>query len=74
MADTRQYPPIRTGKDQTDGVVNSLKGESELEYLDHQPGHQYLPMDVYIDPGTMEEHFQTSSIRSRLAKFRQTTS
>jgi hypothetical protein len=74
MAHTKQDRVIHTGNDQTDGVPCSLKGESELENLDRQAGHQYLPMDVYIDPKTMEEHFQASSIRSRRTKIHQTTS
>ena len=74
MADTKHDPVIRTGKEQMDRVLCSLKGESELENSDRQAGHQYIPMDVYIDPKTMEEHFQTTSIRSRWAKIRQTSS
>ena len=74
MAHTKQDLSIRIGKDQTDGVLNCLKGESELENLDRQAGHQYLPMDVYIDSKTMDEHFHASSIRRRWTKTHQTTS
>lgn len=38
----------------------------ELEKLDREAGHDYVPMDVFIDPRTMKEHFQESAIRSRL--------
>ena len=71
MAQTKQDS---VGKDQTDEVQRSLKGESELENLDRQAGRQYLPMDVYIDPGTIEEHFHASSIRCRRTKIHQTAS
>ena len=71
MAHTKQDP---AGNNQTDGGPCSLKGKSELESLDRQAGHQYLPMDVYIDPGTEEEHFHASSIRDRWMKIHQTTS
>lgn len=42
--------------------------EGELEKLDREAGHDYLPMDVYIDPRTINEHFRESSIRSRLIR------
>ena len=61
-------------KDQADDVLNFRIGESELENLDRRAGHQYLPMDVYINPTTEEEHFHASSIRDRWMKIHQTTS
>ena len=74
MTHTKQDSSIRIGKDQTDGVLSSLKDESELENLDRQAGHQYLPMDVYIDSKTVDEHFHAASIRRRWTKAHQTTS
>ena len=71
MTQTKQDPD---GKGQAEGVLTSLKGVSELENIDHQAGHQYLPVDVYFAPGTMEEHFHASSIRCRCKKIHQTTS
>jgi hypothetical protein len=59
---------------QIDQILCSAKGEAELESLDRRAGHQYIPMDVYITPGTMREHFQASSIRSRWIRMRQTSS
>ena len=70
MADARQDPH---GDDQTRLGSCPLKGESELEYLDRRAGHEYIPMDVYIDPNTMEEHFHAASIRKRSLKVRKTT-
>lgn len=66
MADTKQDPSIRTVKEQTEGNLGSLIGESKL---DRQADDDYIPMDVYIDPKTLEEHFQASSIRHRRTKF-----
>ena len=43
----------------------SLKDEAEAEKLDRQAGHDYVPMDVFVDPGTMKEHFLASSISTR---------
>ena len=57
MVDTKHDQVIQTGKDQMDGVLCSLKGEAQLANLDRQEGHQYLPMDIYIDPKTMKDHF-----------------
>ena len=74
MTHTKQDSSIRIGKDQTDGILGSLKGESELENLDRQAGHQYLPMDVYIDSKTVDEHFHAASIRQRWTKTHHTTS
>jgi hypothetical protein len=71
MAHTEQDT---AGKDQSDGISGSFKGESELENLDRLAGHHYLPMDVYIEPGTEEEHFHASSIRRRWMKIHQGTS
>jgi len=68
MTNTKQNSVICTGMDQTDWVLDSFNGESEPEKLDRQSGHQYLPMDVYVDPGTIKEHFQASSIRNRWAR------
>jgi len=49
----------------TDGALCSLKSEAELETLDRRAGHEYVPMDIFIDSRTMKEHFGGSSIRSR---------
>jgi hypothetical protein len=61
----RTQPITCTSRDQKDWALYSLEGEAELERLDRQAGHDYLPMDVYVDPRTVKEHFQDSSIRAR---------
>jgi len=65
MTSTKQRSAICTGMSQTERVLGSFKGEAELEKLDRQSGHQYIPMDVYVDPKTIKEHFHASSIRKR---------
>ncbi len=65
MTNTMQNPIACTSRDHTDGTLYSLKDEAEVEKLDRQAGHEYLPMDVFVDPRTMKEHFQDSSIRAR---------
>ena len=74
MAHTKQDPSIHTSKDETNGVLDGPEGKAELENSDRQAGHQYLPMDVYIDSKTMDEHFHVSSIRHRWTKTHQTAS
>ena len=54
-----------TGTGQTDWSLYSLDREAELERLDREAGHDYLPMDVFVDPRSVKEHFQDSSIRAR---------
>jgi len=68
MTKATQHSTICSGMCQTDWVLDSFKGKSELEKLDNQSAHQYIPMDVYVDPQTINEHFQASSIHKRWAK------
>lgn len=60
-------------RDHTDRSLYSLDGEAEMEGLDREAGHDYLPMDVYIDPRTVKEHFQNSSIRARWRRIHPST-
>jgi len=53
----------RSGRVEQD--LLSLEVEAELEKSDRQAGHDYLPMDVFVDPGAIKEHFQVSSICCR---------
>lgn len=46
-------------------TLGSLAVEAKLAKSDHQAGHEYVPMDVYIDAKTMKEHFRYSSILAR---------
>ena len=68
MSDTMQNPAICTSRGHEDWSLYSLHVEAELENLDRQAGHEYLPMDVFVDPRTIKEHFQNSSIRARWAR------
>ena len=45
----------------TDWTSYSLNGE---EKLNPEIDHDYVPMNVYIDPLTMRKHFQGSSIQT----------
>lgn len=74
MTHTKQNPIVRTSGEQTDWILCSLKDMDELEMFDRQAGHQYVPMDVYIDPGTINEHFHASAIRRRWARIHRTSS
>jgi len=65
MTNTKQHSEVCTGMPQTGWVLDTFKGEAELEKSDRQSGHMYIPMDVYVDPKTIKEHFHASSIRKR---------
>ncbi len=56
-------------RDLTDRHRYSHAGVAELEMMDRKAGHEYVPMDVFVDPRTMKEHFQDSSIRERWTEF-----
>jgi len=45
-------------------TLYSLEVEAELEESDRRLGHEYVPMDVFIDPSTMKQHFGVSSLRA----------
>lgn len=65
MTNTMSNPVTRSRSYQQDWSLHSLEVEAELERLDRHAGHEYVPMDIYVNPGTMKEHFQYSSIRAR---------
>ena len=58
------------GKDEglTKWSLHSTEVEVELEKLDRRAGHQYVPMDLYLDPRTINEHFHVSSICDRWSR------
>jgi hypothetical protein len=62
------------GRAQVDRNLYSLEMETVLENLDREFGHDYVPMDVFIDSRTMKEHFQDSSIQARLREYRSRSS
>ena len=39
-------------------VTSPSEGNAELRKLDRQEGHEYLPMNVFVDPATMKTHFR----------------
>lgn len=61
MTNTKHDPHICTSSDKTVWTKKPLDTEVGLENLDRQKDREYLPMDVYIDPRTIKEHFQASS-------------
>jgi hypothetical protein len=65
---TSQRSAIHDCIEQKQGLFDFLNDEATLETLDRQLGHQYIPMDIYVDSTTIKEHFQVSCIQARCAE------
>ncbi len=65
MSKTKQNSMTRASSDREDRTLFTPEGKAELERLDRQAEHEYVPMDVFFDFKTIRDHFQASSIRSR---------
>jgi hypothetical protein len=73
MSSSTQDPIGFTSGDRTGWSLLSLESETEMEELDREADHDYLPMDVYIDPRTRKEHFQESAVRARWTRIHPST-
>jgi hypothetical protein len=67
MTNSDQKAVVCTSGGRTDWPLYSRKGEAELKEYDLRAGREYLPMDVYVDPRAVKEHFQASPIFDRWA-------
>ena len=56
MTRITQNPITRSSNAHASWTAYSLKEKSEK--LDREENHDYLPMDVYIDPQTIRNNFQ----------------
>lgn len=65
MTSIKKKTVLDTDGSLTNWSMHSTEIEAELEKLDRKAGHQYVPMDVYLDTGTINEHFHVSSICDR---------
>ena len=68
MISSRKKPIPGTDMGLKNWSQHSTEVEVELEKLDRRAGHQYVPMDVYLDPVTINEHFHVSSICERWSR------
>jgi hypothetical protein len=64
MTNTTQKAATCTRRVLAKRTLRLLEVEAELEDFDRRVGHEYVPMDVFIDPGTMKQHFQMASLRA----------
>lgn len=71
MTNAKKNPIDCTSRDRNDWSLNSFEVEAELGKLDRQAGHDYVPMDVFVDSRTLKEHFQKTSIQDRWSAFHQ---
>ena len=65
MTHSTQPPTTYTSKVLKKVTPHFLEVEAKLAASGRQAGHEYVPMDVFIDARTMKEHFQVSSILAR---------
>lgn len=70
ISNTIQKPATRASSGREDLTLFTPEGKAELEMLDRQADHEYVPMDVFVDRETIRGHFQASSIRSRWTRTR----
>jgi len=68
MTNFKKKPIAGSDGDLTYWNLHCSEIEAELEKFDSHAGRQYLPMDVYLDPGTINEHFHVSSICDRWSR------
>lgn len=64
MTNTMQNPIAPTHGARTDRTPYSLDKAAETQRLDCNVGREYLPMNVFVDPKTMRQHFQVLLIRA----------
>ena len=65
MTSAKQISEMCNGMDPASRLFVPIAGGSEQEKSDRQANHQYVPMDIYLDNKTIQEHFLISSIRER---------
>ena len=65
-----QHPSSSSETQPTDWSRHTLGDEYEVEQSDRRAGHDYLPMDVWVDPGDQGKHFDATSVAQRLTRRR----
>lgn len=65
MIDTTPDPVTWTRRLHTKRKLFSLNVEAELAESDRRLGHEYLPLDVFVDPITIKQHFGIASLDTR---------
>lgn len=70
MISTHRDPRHSTSQARTTSTLSAAQAGRELERRDHGLGCEYLPMDVFLDPETIEAHFRQSAISARWQRVR----
>ena len=65
MISSKQIHEICNGMNLASRLFVPISGGSEQEKSDRQASHEYVPMDIYLDNKTIQEHFLISSIRKQ---------
>jgi len=65
MSNRAENVTAHSSGDYFDWTDFTLKEQADLERQDRRLGHEYIPMDIYVDLWGVIEHFQASSICPR---------
>ena len=66
MIDTTSHPVTSTRRLHINRELFSLNAEAELVESDRRLGHEYLPLDVFVDSLTIKQHFGIASLDTRV--------
>ena len=67
MANRDKNPATRTSGGQKDWSLYSVNHDSEQDKLDSL-ADEFLPMDLFIDPKTIEERYNAQAVRRSRTK------
>ena len=62
MCNTSQKPDARANGGREGRALRAVKVKAELERIERRADHECIPMDIFVNPMTMREHFQYSSL------------
>jgi len=66
MMSLKDISASSTGSDRGIWSWHALRAAAEREQSDRRAGHEYVPMDLYIDPQERRAHFSVFAVQRRL--------
>jgi len=61
MTNTTHDPIAANRSEHKARTLYSLEGAAKLQRADCHAGREYLPMDIFVNPEAMKQHFQRPS-------------